>query len=58
MIAPADLDLAPARDGAAGVDHEPARRDVEDAGIAPGSSVAEPRRHDDAAAKLARLLRS
>lgn len=57
MVAAAHLDLRARGDLSAGMNHEPARRDVEDAGIGPRSAVAKPRGHDHTATKLARLLR-
>jgi hypothetical protein len=58
MIAATQLNLGPARNWPAGMDHQPARRDVEDAGVAPRGAVAEPRGHHDAPPELARFMDS
>jgi hypothetical protein len=56
MVAAADLDHAALVDAVAGADHQPARRQVEDAGIAPPRPDAHAGGQNHAPPQLSRLL--
>lgn len=56
MISAAQLDLGSLRTGAAGLDHEPARGNIEDARIAPPGAAPKAGGKDDAPAKLTGAL--